>query len=135
MESRRKFWPAAMERVVAVGAVVTDGDAFTRAEYSNYGGWVNAVAHDGGAHVPGKRSEGGQRSTFYRAFPPDHPRRHTGWATWRGTSFTTPLVVARIATGMLNGDLRTAQEAWERIRLAQKGVEAPPDFPNAVVVT
>jgi hypothetical protein len=133
MESPRRFWPAAMERVVAVGAVIAAGGAFDRAEYSNFGDWVDAVAHDGGVHVPGGRSTGGQISTFYTAFPPEHPTTYRGWATWRGCSFTTPIVVARIATRMLDDNLRTAQEAWERIR--REAPPAPPDFPNAVLVT
>jgi hypothetical protein len=132
MQSQRRFWPAAMERVVAVGAVMADGTAFDRAEYSNFGDWVDAVAHDGGTHVPGGRSTGGQTSTFYTAFPPGHPTTN-GFATWRGTSFTTPLVVARIASRMLNDNLRTAQEGWERIR--RDSADAPPDFPNAVLVS
>jgi hypothetical protein len=131
MQSPRRFWPAAMERVVGVGAGVADGTAFDRAEYSNFGDWVDAVAHDGGAHVPGGRSTGAQTSTYYTAFPAEHPDT-TGWATWRGTSFTTPIIVARIASRMLNDNLRTAQEAWERIR--RESADAPPDFPNAVLV-
>jgi subtilisin family serine protease len=132
MESQRRFWPAAMERVVGVGAVVKDGPAYSRAEYSNYGGWIDAVAHDGGVHVPGGRSTGAQTSTFYTAFPPGHRAKYTGWAKWRGTSFTTPHVAARIAQRMLADNLRTAQEAWERIR--RDADAAPPDFPNAVRV-
>jgi hypothetical protein len=133
MQSQRPFWPAAMEPVVAVGAVVKDGDAFNRAEYSNYGRWVNAVAHDGGAHVPGGRSVGDQTSTFYASFPPANPHKYPGWAKWRGTSFTTPTVAARIAQRMLDDDLRSGQEAWQRIR--RQADDAPPDFPNAVIVT
>jgi hypothetical protein len=133
MESRRKFWPAAMDRVVSVGAVVRDGDGWERAEYSNYGDWVTAVAHDGGAHVPGRPSEGDQTSTYYTAFPPDGPVEAGGWATWRGTSFTTPKVVAGIAKVMLDDNLRTGQEAWERLR-EQSTATPPAEFPNAAVI-
>lgn len=133
LESRRKFWPAAMERVVSVGAVVRDGDGWERAEYSNYGDWVTAVACDGATHVPGKPSEGGQTSTFYTAFPQNgHPEYH-GWARWRGTSFTTPTVTARIAQRMLADNLCTGLEAWERL-CEDSTATAPAAFPNAVVV-
>jgi hypothetical protein len=133
LESRRKFWPAAMERVVSVGAVVTDGDGWERAEYSNYGDWVTAVAPDGGRHVPGRPSEGGQVSTFYTAFPQNGRPEYHGWARWRGTSFTTPTVTARIAQTMLADDLRTGLEAWERLR-EHSAARPPAEFPNAVVV-
>ena len=128
LESRRRFWPAAMERVVSVGAVVSDGDGWERAEYSNYGDWVTAVAHDDATHVPGRPSEGAQTSTFYTGAFDCH-----GWAKWRGTSFTTPKVVAQIATEMLDGCLETGQEAWERLK--KRSTQTPPaEFPNAVVV-
>jgi hypothetical protein len=111
LESRRKFWPAAMERVVSVGAVVHDGDGWERAEYSNYGDWVTAVAPDGATHVPGRPSEGAQVSTYYTAFPQNGRPEYHGWARWRGTSFTTPRVTARIAQVMLAENLRTNLEA------------------------
>jgi Subtilase family len=135
LESRRKFWPAAMERVVSVGAVVQDGAGWERAEYSNYGDWVSAVAHDGGVHVQGKPSEGEQKSTYYTAFPPEGPVTAGGWAAWRGTSFTTPTVAAHVAKVMLDDNLRTGQEAWERLRERSKATTPPAEFPNAVVVS
>lgn len=135
LESRRKFWPAAMERVVSVGSVIADGDYWARAEYSNYGEWVSAVAHDGGVRVPGGRSSGSQISTYFTNFPAARPE-YTGWAHWRGTSFTAPKVAGRIAQRMIRDDLRTAEEAWQRLRDDSRasGHKAPPDFPNAVFV-
>jgi hypothetical protein len=135
LESRRKFWPAAIERVIGVGAVMRDGEGYEAAEYSNYGSWVTAVALDGGRRVPGKQSEGGQESTYFTNFPPgeEHPR-YRGWARWRGTSFTAPKVAGMIAKQMVDDDLTTAQEAWERVRSAS--APAPSyKFPNAVLVT
>jgi hypothetical protein len=134
LDSRRPFWPAAMERVVAVGAMISDGDTWARAEYSNYGGWVDAVAWDGGTRVPGKLSTGSQTSTFYANFPPGARRpEFNGWAHWRGTSFTAPKIAGRIAQIMVRDNLRTAEEAWQRLREACAG-DPLPDFPNAVLV-
>jgi hypothetical protein len=135
LESRRPFWPAAIKRVVGVGAVMRDGVSYDASEYSNYGSWVKAVAPDGGERVPGARSEGGQESTYFSNFPPGdpHPRYH-GWARWRGTSFTAPKVAGMIAKQMVDHDLTTAQEGWERLRAASP--DAPSyKFPKAVLVT
>ena len=137
LESRRKFWPAAMERVVSVGSVISDGSHWARAEYSNYGDWVSAVAHDGAERIPGELSTGSQTSTYFTNFPPgsEHPE-YAGWARWRGTSFTAPVVVGRIAQMMMSGKLMTAEEAWQRLREEGRngGHKPPPDFPNAVFV-
>jgi hypothetical protein len=85
--------------------------------------------------VPGARSEGGQESTYFTNFPPGDPHpRYRGWARWRGTSFTAPKVAAMIAKQMVDQDLTTAQEGWERLRAA-----CPPapsyKFPKAALVT
>jgi hypothetical protein len=136
LDSQRKFWPAAMERVVAVGAMIRDGDTWARAEYSNYGDWVDAIAWDGGTRVPGKRSTGSQLSTFYTGFPAGAAKpEFSGWAHWRGTSFTAPKVVGRIAQVMTRDKLMTAEEAWQRVREESRGEERLPDFPNAAFVT
>lgn len=136
LESQRKFWPAAIGRVVSVGAVIEDDGYWEPAEYSNYGEWVNAVAPDGARRIPGgKPSEGGQDSTYFANFPPgEETSRYNGWARWRGTSFTAPTVVGRIAKTMVDDNLMTAQEAWQRVRDTSE--RAPSyKFPNAVVVT
>ena len=122
----REFWPAAMAQVVGVGAVIRDAGGWARAEYSNYGGWVKAVAHDGGTRVPEGESQGHQVSAFYTGFAP-----FDGWAAWRGTSFTTPKVAGRIAGTMLAEGLGS-RAAWERLR--EMSPAAPSAFPTAVRV-
>ncbi|MEV0562647.1 S8/S53 family peptidase [Dactylosporangium sp. NPDC050588] len=80
----RPFWPAGFagadvpwrQQVVAVAA--HDGTALC--EWSNSGPWVTVAAP--GADVV---------STYIH-----HPDFGTGWATWSGTSFATPHVVALI---------------------------------------
>lgn len=82
----RPFWPAAFSRaavswadqVIAVAA--HDGTAICA--WSNTGAWVDVAAP--GADVV---------STYI-----NHPDFSSGWATWSGTSFATPHVVAAIAT-------------------------------------
>jgi subtilisin family serine protease len=89
------YWPAAFQRVIGVGA--TRGDMSARADFSNYGNWVDVFA-------PGEDVT----STFptVDALPEDFERapwispcgwHYTGWASWSGTSFATPKVAAAIA--------------------------------------
>ncbi|MEM7339765.1 MAG: S8 family serine peptidase [Actinomycetota bacterium] len=93
--SCRLAWPAALPDVVAVGAV----DNCQPAWFSNHGPWVDASAP--GSDVISKfpklgdgfmvGEDNGQMvmsDTFEE------------WATWSGTSFSAPLVTARIASAM-----------------------------------
>ena len=111
----RPFFPAALPRVIGVGAVTAAG----RAWFSNFGGWVDACAP--GVDVV---------STFLTfdevadLFPDESaftPRVYRGWASWSGTSFSAPKVAAVLAQEMylnLNdagSDLITAREAWRRL--------------------
>ncbi|WP_345711341.1 S8/S53 family peptidase [Kineococcus glutinatus] len=83
-------YPAALPGVVSVGAIGPDGPA----PFTNFGPWVRACA-------PGVELV----STFFTGFNgpaaavdglPD-PDRFTGWARWSGTSFSAPVVAARLA--------------------------------------
>lgn len=98
----RKFWPAAIERVVAVAALdMTSATGVQMAPFSNGGPWVDVAAP--GADV---------LSTYVR-FP-----AFDGWARWSGTSFAAPVVTGRIAAAMTDAcgaRVRSAQKAKELV--------------------
>lgn len=98
----RKFWPAAFERVVAVAALDTvHGDPVRMAAFSNTGPWVDIAAPGAGV------------VSTYATFG-----EYTGWATWSGTSFATPMVAGRVAAAMTDGSgnkVRSAQKAKEQV--------------------
>jgi hypothetical protein len=84
------LYPAALENVVAVGALDEDGEP---AIYTNYGPWVDASA-------PGTNLV----SLFFDGFNgpgwaenTEDPDDFQGWARWSGTSFATPVVAAVLA--------------------------------------
>jgi subtilisin family serine protease len=85
----RPHWPAACKHVIAVGSVgrrEKSGD-WLRTDFSNRGPWVDCCAP--GVSVP---------STFLyteNELADDPP--FAGFATWSGTSFSCPQVVAAIA--------------------------------------
>jgi subtilisin family serine protease len=95
--SCRPFWPAAMRRVVGVGAL----DSVTKAWFSNWGPWVDACAP--GVDVV---------STF---FEPDGTFATTGWARWSGTSFAAPKVAAAIADAQWRAQEPDARPAKARL--------------------
>lgn len=86
----RKFWPAALEGVIAVGALDSDGS--DRAPFSNYGPWVDAC------------SIGERVASSFVTFNGPVPAtgdfdddNFKGFAQWSGTSFATPQVAGAIA--------------------------------------
>ncbi len=102
-EKRRfRFWPAAIEGVIGVGAF--DSRTGELADFSNRGDWVTVFAPGvdlisdfvRGWPVPSTRT-GGIWDTLARRFPHLFRRHFEGWAQWSGTSFATPLVAAQIA--------------------------------------
>jgi hypothetical protein len=106
-------YPAAYDDVVAVGAVGPDGPT----PWTNYGSWVNACAP--GADLV---------SAFFARFDGPEPMVNTvdpdkfqGWATWSGTSFATPVVVAALAREMVLGSC-TAKEAVQRVVYAPEAL-------------
>ena len=110
--SCRKFWPAALDSVVAVGALDTTGDEPQVADFSNYGDWVDVYA-------PGMNVY----STYLAAewlLPTDRPpaRQMDGWATWSGTSFASPQVAAAIASTLVQSG-GTARQAWNTVLASQ----------------
>jgi hypothetical protein len=99
-------YPAAHDGVIAVGAV----DAYGPTPWTNYGEWVDACAP--GADLV---------SSFFADFDGPEPRINTadpdrfgGWATWSGTSFSAPVVVAALAREMVLGSCG-AKEAADRV--------------------
>jgi subtilisin family serine protease len=86
--SDRPFWPAALERVIAVAAL--DGEE--RAWFSDYGPWVDACAPGVGVTSCFVRFDGPRPRV--RGIDPDD---FEGYATWSGTSFAAPAVAGTIA--------------------------------------
>ncbi len=110
-------YPAAMPEVVGVAALGPTGPA----PWSNYGPWIDASA-------PGTDLV----SSFFADFNGDLPRingvdpdEFRQWATWSGTSFAGPVVVAALAREMVMTGC-TAKEAVQAV------VRAPhlARFPN-----
>ena len=103
-------WPAAFERVIAVGALDLTATHFggpPLAQFSNCGSWVNAYAS--GVDVLGPFvtfKETG--SDVYGIHP---PQDFTGWATWSGTSFAAAIVSGRIAQTAIKQGISGQQAA------------------------
>jgi subtilisin family serine protease len=102
--SDRPYWPAALKRVVAVGSL--DATGVDRAEFSNYGWWVDACTIGEGVV-----------SSFFNFDGPvgssPAPEDFTGFATWSGTSFAAPRVAAAIAARAARRDVPAAVAAAE----------------------
>ena len=101
-------YPAALDSVIGVAALGPTGPA----EWSNYGPWVDACA-------PGTDLV----SSFFATFDGDLPRINgldsddfEQWATWSGTSFAAPVVVAALAREMM----LTGCEASDAVELLVK---------------
>jgi hypothetical protein len=127
--SARRFWPAAFEPVLAVGAVENPGK-WSRASYSNYGKWVDAIAR--GSNL---QSTFATAKTLVAQGPlpalTDPMIAFDGWAAWDGTSFATPIAAAMIARTMTRGGLPSPSEAEYKLTHTSP-LGTFPEFPNAV---
>jgi subtilisin family serine protease len=106
----RPHWPAASKRVFAVGSI--EGDRahqhWKRAPYSNYGWWIDASAPGSDVHSLFVEFEETGLSG-----PPN--RTFTQGATWSGTSFATPKVVAAILKTASQHGIPVRQAAYRLI--------------------
>ena len=100
--SDRPYWPAALKRVVAVASLNADGT--DRAEFSNFGWWVDACSLGDGIVSSFFTFDGPTRGA---ATPEDF----TGYATWSGTSFAAPRVAGAIAARAAEHDGSAAAAA------------------------
>jgi subtilisin family serine protease len=109
----RKFYPAAFDWVIGVGALATDQQ--NRAWFSNHGDWVDVYA----------LGEGLVNAFAFGEYtynePPKAPAKQTfdGMARWAGTSFSAPLVAGLIAREMVQSSLSAADAARALLNQAQ----------------
>jgi hypothetical protein len=128
----RPFWPAAFKQVVAVGAVDAKDGHWRKADFSNYGWWVDAAAR--GVNLQSTFGKGKTKAAQGDMPDPADPTIvFQGWAAWDGTSFAAPITAAMLARTMSRNGFTTAAEA--QAQLLSSSPPAPqPDFPLAVLV-
>ena len=106
--SNVKQYPAALHvafpnRVIGVGSVHEQGGGgFTKSQFSNYGGWVTCCT-DGEDVVSAFVTWSGPTEEAETSGPnagTQPAKNFVDWASWDGTSFAAPKVVAAIAKRM-----------------------------------
>ena len=130
--SPRPFWPAAFKQVLAVGALNEKGGHWSRADFSNYGWWVDAAAR--GVNLQSTFTKGKTRKATGSAPDPADPWiSFDGWAAWDGTSFASPIASGMLARTMSRNGFASAADA--QAHLLSTSPPAPqPHFPLAVLV-
>jgi subtilisin family serine protease len=109
----RPFFPAAAKGVIAVAAYDPANKA-KRADYSNFGWWVDARAK--GDHVSAFYDARREPQYADLAAPGDLTlAAFGGKAFWSGTSFAAPVVAGAIAARMTADGLDSAREAAHRV--------------------
>jgi hypothetical protein len=114
----RRTWPAAFPGVIGVGAL--GGDWRGRANFSNFGSWVDVYA-------PGRDLINAFATGTYtcHVYPyANKVREFYGMAKWSGTSFSTPIVTGLIASRMSRSG-ETARQAAAAL-LAEARAQAIP---------
>ena len=130
--SDRPFWPAAFKQVLAVGAVDQKDGHWQRADFSNFGWWVDAAAR--GVNLASTFSKGQTKvAQGDKPDPSDPTISFDGWAAWDGTSFASPITAAVLARTMSRNGLANAADAQAHV-LTTSPPAPQPDFPLAVLV-
>jgi hypothetical protein len=112
--THRKFYPAAFDWAVAVGAL--GADQLNRAWFSNYGHWVDVYTLGEGlvnAFAVGE---------YTYQEPPKRPATAVfdGLARWSGTSFAAPMMAGLIATQMTSAGASAADATQTLLEQARQ---------------
>jgi len=106
-EKQRPLWPAALPRVVAVGAMDIEGKVPAWSPEPGTWPWVDALAT--GVHVTSSYVKG----TVHLE---DATEEFEGFAIWSGTSFAAAKLAGRVAAGTVPGRIGAAAALRELLR-------------------